>query len=248
MMTKTVSIIIATCLAIGVAHAALTFADGSSDRVNHGSASMFDNMTVGTMIVWFYPETFANNHSIVGKFSSAANSVNMREIDANGNFGIRVGRATTALEANSSNNPLTQNGWNFIAVTWDVNGVDGDQKAYHGNLTTTAAEVTYGTQTVGSGTQGDDSAVDIAVGNVGAGIGVTACAGRIFVAGIWDRILTTEEIIAQQHFPHKTSGCILLTYPGSNGTDTTPDLSGDGNNGTVTGATVSDNPPIGATW
>ena len=45
------------------------------------------------------------------------------------------------------------------------------------------------------------------------------------------------EIEAQRLYPQRTSGNVMFVLTGENGTSTQWDLSGNGNNGTVTGAT-----------
>ena len=58
--------------------------------------------------------------------------------------------------------------------------------------------------------------------------------------------LALAEIQRQQFRPHPLASTLVFCMLGYAGTGTQPDWSGNGNNGTVTGATVADHVPLGA--
>jgi hypothetical protein len=69
--------------------------------------------------------------------------------------------------------------------------------------------------------------------------------GRGAILALFNRVLLLPEIQAWQYRPRNLSGCVGFWRLGSNGTATQPDFSGNGNSGTVTGATVAEDPPLG---
>jgi hypothetical protein len=137
-----------------------------------------------------------------------------------------------------------QNTWNYVGFTFDIAGSANEViQIYKGNLTTVAAEISYAYRTDGSGTLNSDAAANFSIGNA-SGYGA-AWPGTIAWFAHWNRVLTLAEVVEQQFNPHVTSGCVLFMHLGYNGTGTQPDWSGNGNNGTVTSATVSDHVPLG---
>ena len=69
--------------------------------------------------------------------------------------------------------------------------------------------------------------------------------GRMGFFHVISSELTLNQIIAQQYRPHVRSDSQVFMHLGFNGTGTQPDLTGKGNNGTVTGAVVADHVPLG---
>lgn len=220
---------------------ALTFGGAISDRVDHGSAASLDDLDPYTYLLWVYPTTLTNNRGFVGKGNTTKN---FKLNGTGGNLQIVVARATTSTSYITNDTPLsTLNKWYCIATSFESAAAAGEVvNIYSGDLSTTVAERTYGTSTDGSGAVTTDASASLIVGNNASG---TAFQGRIAVCLIWNRKLTLGEIKDQQFHPHKTSGCVLYSICGYNGTGTQADLSGSGNNGTVTGATQSDHVPLG---
>jgi hypothetical protein len=157
---------------------------------------------------------------------------------------IRVAQSTTHTEYQTDNANCAANKWWFIAADYDVGGASRHH-IYRGDLTTAATECTYSVNQDGSGTRASDASWPFVIGNRRqTGVWAVAYRGDIAWVGLWNRVLTLKEIIEQQFRPHKTSGCVLFTHLGFNGTGTQYDLSGNGNNGTVTGASVADHVPL----
>jgi hypothetical protein len=224
---------------------ALTF-NGTSDNVNVGSATILDNLFgasgTGTALLWIYP-TSTN----AGTWLSKNNGVNLfNNTNTDVQFQIQrgtLGLLTIATQANNATFGI--NKWCCVAASWNVAGVDGDQHTYHGDLTTTIAEsAAYSTQRVGSGTPTDTTANNLLIGGrLSGAIGMNGAVGLCLV---WNRQLSLGELKDQQFNPHVTSGCVLYTQLGFNGTSTQPDWSGNGNAGTVTGTTQSAHVPLGS--
>lgn len=218
----------------------------SGDMVNVGSASMLDNMSVGTYLVWCFPASITTDCRMLQK-GLAASGINLFTIDgvtSSGALLLDIKRATTNLIMRK-NGLVTLNSWQFLGCSYDASKADSDQHLYRGTLNASATEVTaYDAQQVGSGTVGDNSATDQGIGNR-LPAGGYQFSGKIGFVGIWNRQLSLQELLDQQFRPHVTNGCILFMYLGFNGIGTQPDLSGNLNNGTVTGAAISTYIPLG---
>lgn len=221
----------------------LVFAAGAN-VVDFGNSAAIQSFAAnaGTIIVWVFPTDISGNTSFVRKsaanytFNAGATTLQMN-----------IPRASTGLLARvtTPNFPLyVINTWVYVAATYDVAGIDTDQKLFFGNLTNQVAEVsTYTSQQVGSGLVTDTSGSNLTVGN---GLSNTVpFLGNYALVACWNRRLSLNELIQQQFRPYPSSGCILFSHLGFGvGTGTQWDLSGSGNVGTVTGASVADHVPI----
>ncbi len=226
-------------------NAALTFGAVNSDHVNISSAASIDNLTTFTWIEWVYPTTLTNALKLVQKGHNATGGFSLFQLNGTGgNIEMQVRRATTSSDYITSSTPLaTTNAWAFVAGTSNT-GTTPVHHIYKGTATAKAVEATYGTTTDGSGAQSAEGASEpLDVANT-AVINANAFKGGIALFAEWNRVLSLGEIQAQQFAPHVTSGCVVFIWLGANGTGTQGDWSGHLNNGTVTGATVSNNSPI----
>lgn len=225
----------------------LDFSGATSDKLNCGSGSSLDNLTTATYLTWFKVTnaTPAADLAVSWKGLAASGSRQCRVEDTLTEATITIFRATTNLTVSGDLSLLAVDEWNCLAYVHDTGGADGDQQIYEGNLTNLLTEVgSYGTQVVGAGTPGDNSANNLIIGN-------RENDGRNFdgiIAFIaqWNRVLTLAELRQQQWHPFPTSGCVLWMQLGflPPGTGTQLDLSGNGNNGTVTGAAKGEHTPI----
>ena len=229
----------------------LTFGAAASDRVNCGSSTSHDGLTVGTKAYICRPTSLGVTYS--PRFMQ-------KGLTANGDYRAMFFTGTTSLSGEVQRAGVDVKAqavctnfaayalstWMLMAFTWDINGIASDQKLYIGNATTPPAEPSaYASQTVGDGALGDDSAADWIVGN-NQNVNV-AFLGDLAVQGVWSRQLTGAELGTWFNNPSDVgANNIMLHSIGSNGTDTQHDYSGNGNHGAVTGATVSTNkPPVG---
>lgn len=225
----------------------LVFTDGSTNVVNCQSGTSLDDITAGTALAWVYPTTLTNDHVIMTKIGATYQGTNYLTISGGAaNLRMSVDRATTDLIVSSSNSFLTTGKWWFVGSQWDLNGANGDQLLYYGDLSTPAVAISsYVLQQVGSGARVSDAANSLGIGNKVAAEAFTCWAGRIAVVGLFNRRLTLTEIRTWQIRPYHASGGVLFIHLGWNGTGTQFDWSGNGNNGAVTGATVADHVPLG---
>lgn len=216
----------------------LTFGGATSDRVDHGTGTTFTDCTY---IGWFYATSDAGGQNHMGKSTAAGRHSLERKFGDVDDYNLIVDRATTDASAATTGVDRPLNAWKFIGAAYGAGGAG--PRIYHGNLTTVAVEASYSAQTDGSGAVSNGSGLAFIGGNNNPF--TAAFIGRIGLVMVWDRALTLGEIKAQQFNPHKTSGCILFTQYGFNGTSTQADWSGGANNGTVTGATQSSHVPLG---
>jgi hypothetical protein len=217
----------------------LTFGAATSDRVAVAPAASINALTAVSVLAWFYPTTLNNGRGVVDKASSPSKVGWTMGSKANGAVQAIMKRATTALFWESSSLLLTTNAWWLAAIT--INQTGPATHIYVGSLATLAAEATL-TGADGSGAFGDDSAINLDLGNLSTLD--SPVVGRVGVAAVFNRVLSLGEVQSWQFAPRMMAGCVGLWRLGDNGTGTQPDLSGNGNNGTVTGAIQSDNPPL----
>jgi hypothetical protein len=224
---------------------ALDFTNNVSDRIECGTAASVSDITKGTIISWVYPTASPAALSILmDKRSTGAAGYRFFRYDSAEKLEFSLDRATD-LNVASKNKYITLNAWQFIALTFDTAGVDGDQALFRGTLTADVTECAlYSAQTVGE----DPPVSDAADSNLHVGSSLHdlySWRGRIAVFAIFSGvILTLAQLKEQQFRPHITGDCVLFLLPGLHGTGTQPDLSGTGNDGTVTGATVAPHVPL----
>lgn len=222
----------------------LDFAAASSDRVDCGSPSLSLLSTGFTVMAWMYNDAIDNNRHVISR--------------GNGS-GQAKWRLSTASGTGPTNGPILQwigsagltyigttvfsaNQWNFIAAV--VNPYVS-AKIYKGTLTSAAAEMSYSTSTPGS-SYNDDASNAIELGNRFTTNGSSqALDGKLGPTILVSRQLTTAEIVDWQWRPRVIANTEGFWRPGANGTSTQPDWSGKGRNGTVTGAVVAADVPLG---
>lgn len=226
----------------------LTFGGATSDRVDCGTAAAISNLSAWTWCGWVYVTTVTNSRFFFRKADSSPPYGNKSaRMMTSGGLRVDVERATTSTQYIASTGTVVANEWAFFAITYNEAAGSGEVvNIYKGLLTSPAAEVTYSTTTNGSGATIDDSPATLLLGN-GESL-AQVLPGRMGPQGFFNRVLTLGEIQSWQFDPRMTAGCVGLWYLGDNGTGTQPDFSGNGNSGTVTGATQSDNPPLPRRW
>lgn len=223
---------------------ALNLNNAASDRVAVTSAASIEELDPFTVWGWFY---------VLGKTSSdrlwsKAQTANAKEILMSGTSGdlqVVVGRATAFTSFVTNDTPLaTNNKWYFIAVTFNSGNAAGEAvQLYVGDLTASCAERTYGASTNGTGAVRSDTGNPLYLGNSAAL--TRSFPGHIGPIGIVNRELTLAECISLQWNPRVVVGTVGFWQLGWNGTSSQPDWSGNGNAGTVTGATQVAHVPLG---
>lgn len=224
---------------------ALTFGALTTDRVNCAAAAGLG--TTWTVLMWVFVTTnTAGKQFFLQPTTGAIPHVQFLLNGSGGTAGnarVLFGRATARTDYITSDRPFqTGSVWKCIAATFDTGAGAGLlAHIYHGDLATVLAESTYGTATDGSGAFETENAA-LVIGN--NAVPNSALLGRIAVVMAWNRVLSLAELQSQQFRPRKSDGCVLFMHLGFNGVSTQGDLSGNVNNGTVTGATQSDHVPL----
>ncbi len=222
---------------------ALDFAGSATDRVDHGSGVTLDDLNPFTFIEWVYPQA-AVNARVIGFTKDSGSQKTLAYSGTGGHVNAFVPRATTDSNYITNSGGLTINAWNLLAWVFNTGAGAGEvTNIYIGSLTTPAAEAGYGTAIDGEGAVTSDAAVSFILGNRAA---ASRSGDAIFaVATYCNAALTLAQIQSWQFRPRKLASSVLFCHYGFNGTGTQPDLSGNGNNGTVTGAVVADHVPLG---
>lgn len=223
---------------------ALSFTDASSNVVSCGSA-FAAAQGAQSLCLWYYPTSLAaavrflaSKHANIAGFQR---EWTIRPTTGQVNSSYRGTTNAQARSANSAGNVLTANKWWFLAFTLSSSLVP---RVYLGDLGAATYEVSYAIQTTGVALV-DDSSYDFRIGN--AQDAAHAAPGRIArVAYFPAAELSLGQIQAVQcrgRLGVAAAGWWELGYAG---TGTQPDWSGNGNAGTVTGATVADHVPLGS--
>lgn len=220
---------------------ALTFAT-TGDVVDCGSGASLDNFDDSTLIAWVYPTSLsAPAHGIAcketgGGFQKEWTLKTNGTIDGFQQYNTSSGEAQSNTGAG---NVLVINTWQCVMFTY----ISKAPKLYIGTLTAPMVEPAYFNQTAGVGTVTDESAGNFRFGNLSAGNNYFVGAiGPIAYANVG---FTQAQGQTWQFNPGGgIAGIQGLWYPGRNGASTVPDSSGNGNTGTITGATVSADPPL----
>lgn len=226
---------------------ALTFAAGSGDRVDHGSAASLDNLTQTALTVWawVYRTGEGADQSVLSKMGAGAVGWlwRLHGGSPSGSMSLLVDRATTDTIYTTSVAVVAANTWTFVAVTYDPAAAPA-VRMYSGTLAGAVSEITSFVSPTGnvngSGTPSADAAFNLYVGNVQ--LTNLAFEGRIERGGVVNRVLTSSDLEAIRLAVIKDCNVadtkLLVSYRNGDVTD----YSGNGNTGTITGATVSDGP------
>jgi hypothetical protein len=223
----------------------------NSDLVNCGDASPLQNLNTCSIIGWVKLTSTNPIGRVASKGLAGSGFRYLSLASQAGNPVVQasVNRATTPLQVDGdlANFSVTFNAGDSVCVAgvWNTAGSATDGKVFAGNLTTPLHEPSaYRTQNLGTGATVSNIGQNQIIGNRSSGSATLDAA--ISWVGIWNRVLSVEELIAQQWHPHVTSGCVGFWMLGYNGTGTQPDWSGNAGNGSVTGCAVATHVPLRA--
>ncbi len=228
----------------------LNFGTNVSDRVDCGSAAILDDLpssTNGFTVLSITKRTGTGaNQQIVTKFQNTTTSSWNFLVDNAPSEGVtrflilRPGGTHTDYITSTVTHPVDQ--WTFAAGTFK-NGDTPAMSIYHSSMNAEVSEASYNTSTNGSGALTSEAAANLYIGNLQLNTN-TPFKGDIGIVAVVNRKMTLAECKDWKGNPRMIAGCIGFWRLGENGTGTQPDYSGNANAGTVTGATVSANPPI----
>lgn len=214
--------------------------DADTERVACGSDASLDNIAVVTVMVVFRPSVVTDLQHIMDKGQEF-----FVRIQSDNDITIFREYNTVNCNCRSDSNPVTVDVWQIMFGVDGGNGVA--PHIYIADLGAELLEVTsYGAQQTPSTTLTSDAANTLHwgynplaesrsySGDIARGMIFAEALSLGQCRSIYNRVLTGL-----------AHNCRIWTELGYNGTGTQPDWSGNGNSGTVTGATVVPHAPLG---
>jgi hypothetical protein len=231
---------------------ALVFGALTTDKVDCGSAASLDDLPSAafTVYAWVYRTADGANQSIITKdsvFPGGWDFVVDNGFGTDGELRLIVFRnsstGTDWADAVSVSGTVALNTWTFVAGRYDP-ATTPRMKLYSGSLTTPVAEVSsYLRQQDGTGAYLSDAAANLQIGNVHRG--AFPFLGRIQRGGVVPSALALGDIQILQYGTLVQAAAfapkLLFDFQA---TGTQPDFSGNGNTGTITGATLGSGPEL----
>ncbi len=219
---------------------ALTFVSGGTDRVDFGSDAALDNLSEYTAIMCVYPTDNVSGRRFFNKGVDNNGTAVWWDWATAGDIACVCNRATTDSTAIATN-PLTQNIYQFLAVSYsDAAGFNVYTRPINNGVFTEASYT--GTPVSGAGARIDDSGEPLIFFNrneIDAAFGGSGSCVKFFNAK-----LTLDELNKQTYRAHYPSSLLIYSELGiSNGTGQQVDRSSGQNHGTVTGTTLAFHPP-----
>lgn len=197
----------------------LEITDTSTDRIECGSDAVVDDVDPGTLMLWVYATSIANDQSYLAKTeTSGSYQGTVFSQSVLSRVRLTIDRSTSDLIVTAPDNTAVANTWQFLAVRWDLSGAAADQEIFVGTLTSAATEVaSYPVQQVGSGSRVSDAARTLTIGNISGGQTWGALPGYFAHVQIESVRLTDAQIRAQQFHPHITPTTVFYYSPGWGG-------------------------------
>lgn len=222
----------------------LSFASAGTDKVDCGSAAVLDNLDPFTVVMWLDNQDTTTTRVLVCKATSADNGWRIIFSNADNLSLIVPGTSNWSYQSPDSS---ISTGLQMLAIVFDSGAAAGSQgRLYRGTRTSIISELSYQNQTDGSG-QADDSGQPLEWGNL-SGVGSFGVGSDVSRVALYNTALSLDDLRTLQFAPPsgwRRSDCVDLHEFGLwHGTGSQIDLSGNGNHGTVTGATVADHAPI----
>jgi hypothetical protein len=225
---------------------ALLFGAVNSNRVDCTSAAAFDNLTALSILVLARIDTLTASRHFMAKRLNGSTGAGwqFRLIGGTPNtLSFRWTRATTTLNYVGADAQAVAGAWRWYAATCDQAGVAGSlvkfyAGPYGGSLTETSS---YSTATDGSGAYSSDAAEPVMISNNGGTS--ESLQGAIEHAVLYTGAVSLVNLQAAiDGFSANvgyTTGRLGEWALGLSGGTAATDVSGNGNNGTVTGATTT---------
>lgn len=221
----------------------LLFGASSSDRVDHGSGATLDDLASGGAMgawVWFKPTSLSGVTVLISKEVGFAG---WELVNDNGALRFLVTYAGATDDDATSNAAVLTNGvWNFAYGLNDQSAGQAN-RLFVGTLTAPATEVAgYINVTTGAGGRNSDAAAVLMVGNLDR-TRTSAPSGSIQRGGAASVAKTLAEIQDIQRLTPPQIGLlsgVKLSFD-YRATGVQADYSGNGNTGTITGATLAAN-------
>lgn len=226
----------------------LTFVDASTDNVNCGNPVAFQDIQEGTILVRAFPTSVGNSNKVfAGKCNATGTSgwAGLKFVTDGTKLLIVVNRATGDLSHTTLANTLVASTWYRLGVTWSVSG--SAITVWAGGSTGSPMVNVSSGNVAGSGAYVTDTSDDFCIGNSDAGS--LGWPGHIDCVAFFGSVLSEANINSWHGRPRKVVnglaalGFWRLGWP-QVGVGTQVDEVGNGN-GTITGATLGPECPIG---
>jgi len=211
--------------------------------INCGTISAIDNINPTTLIGWIFPNDFGEGDKGRIYYRDAGTfmwGVWIRGTDSDNLLKYQRNFSTTNGKWQTPTSSISTSVWQHLAITYDNSDVSNDPVIYLDGVSQTITETTAPV-----GSAADDSGVALLLGNNDDGS--RTFNGRLAEMAIYNMALSAAEVLALAHSinPLHIRRTNLKAYwplPGNSSPEA--DLSGNGNNGTVTGAIKGAHPPI----
>jgi hypothetical protein len=214
---------------------------GTTQRVVVTDSASFQNQAAFSVLMWVKPTTQTVSKRFFRKNVPGDNEKELA-------WGFNDANDVDFSVARDSVNANLRTNVNFANNTWTLFGCTYDEtdggRIFYQLLGGEVLEATYATRNVGSGATTNDNGSDLIIGNREAFD--QAFQGNIATFHWINKRLSLGEIIQQADniwFPLFPETAIFINL-GFNSTGSQRDWSGNGNNGTVTGAVVAAHPPL----
>lgn len=227
------TILITFLFVLAVAAGSRSF-NGTTDLITVAANARINDLSPLTILCWQRP---VNTGEVAGRYIDKGGNTAWFIVTGGHDFRVLFSGNDVLRTTQSSQNPA--NTWTHLAATWD-----GSTNGTGIRLYANGVEVTsYSATGNATGSRDSDAAADLIIGNNAAAS--RTYNGRISHLQIYNRELSAGEITTLMHKPGKIlSGCVGY-WPLFGVASPEPDWSGGGLNGTLTGTSVADGPPVG---
>lgn len=218
--------------------------DGVNDSIDLSADSNFGlDSGPATWAAWVRPTSFTSiaSQAIVGKAGSGYIRIYVKD-DGSQVKCVKVlkDRATSDMVRTTVNNKIALNTWQWIVVTWDGSLNYANIHVYIDNV-----EPSYQEGGSGSGSENLSSSATWHVGNRESAGTTAPFDGQLAYVHFYNRVLTGTEIAQLKDAPGSIATGLVGYWPLTGSGSQELDGSGNGQHGTVLGATESsENPPI----
>lgn len=228
--------------------------DADTEVVDHGTLSSWDADPM-TVALWVDFSSL-NDSDFIWMKGDGTTRMGLQVYAAKGiTDGLRVNRtrgtkASESIAYNTTSSAVSTTGWHFICATYDSSKTSDNTQwidIFTGTETVACTDkVDTATSSDGTGTIGGVTTLNSYFGNNNTPNNATN--GIIGLVGLWD-IAFTQEQCQQIQYDLNWNTAIgkfpkLFSVYGFNGTTSALDVTGNNFDGTITGATVDDGPPM----
>ena len=219
---------------------ALALTDGSTDKIDFGSGSTINDLSSSTYIIVVDRLSTTSGRRLLGHQDTGVGLAIYNSFFIAGDLAVGLDRATTDLDLDFDVT-LSSTGLIEIAFTYsDASGGKLFARDLDGLFTEMVDSGNHGPATQGSGARDNGTSATLTLGNLAsASAGYDGAFSRFKV---YDTDLDINQLNAQID-ANAHANLVLYSQVGLDGTNC-KDLSGNGNDGTPTGAVEADHSPI----